>query len=205
MTVMSFARVPSRGGRTEEDAMDNSLNKALVRTMLEHAEDYPWVLQEIGLLGLRLDDRREYRLHVWDPSSSVGEPPIHDHPFDFTSTVIAGEMTNTRYKEDALGVEYCRVRYTPPNEADRSRDTVRLSGTATTFTEGAQYHQLAHELHDSRQLPGTVTIIRRTFTKDVSELTVCTREGAGWISGESRPAALADVKRITAAALELFS
>jgi hypothetical protein len=184
--------------------MDNSLNKALVRTILEHAEDYPWVMQEIGLLGLRLDDKREYRLHVWDPSSSVGEPPIHDHPFDFTSTVIAGEMTNTRYKEDPLGVEYRRVRYTPPNEDDRRSDTVRLSGMATTLTAGGQYHQLAHELHDSRQLPGTVTIIRRTFTRDVSELTVCNREEAGWISGQSRPAALADVKRITATALELF-
>ncbi len=184
--------------------MDNSLTKALVRTILEHAEDYPWVLQEIGLLGLRLDDKREYRLHVWDPSSSVGEPPIHDHPFDFTSTVIAGEMTNTRYKEDPLGVEYRRVRYTPPNEHDRRSDTVRLSGMATTFTAGGQYHQLAHELHDSRQLPGTVTIIRRTFTRAVSELTVCNRREASWVSGQSRPAALADVKRITATALELF-
>jgi hypothetical protein len=184
--------------------MDNSLHKTLVRTILEHAEDYPWVIQEIGLLGLRLDDQREYRLHVWDPSSSVGEPPIHDHPFDFTSTVIAGEMTNTRYEEDPLGVEYHRVRYTPPNEDDRRSDTVRLSGAATTFTAGRQYHQLAPELHDSRQVPGTVTIIRRTFTRDRSEMTVCNRQEVAWVSGQSRPAAPADVKRITAIALELF-
>ncbi len=184
--------------------MDNSLDKALVRMILEHAEDYPWVTQEIGLLGLRLDDRREYRLHVWDPSSIVGEPPIHDHPFDFTSTVIAGELTNTRYQEDRLGIEYRRVRYTLPNENDRRSDTVRLSGMATTLTAGDQYHQFAHELHNSGQLPGTVTIIRRTGTRDVSELTVCNRDEAGWISGQSRPAAPADVKRITATALELF-
>ena len=185
--------------------MDSSRSEALVRTILEHAEDYPWVLQEIGLLGLRLDERREYRLHVWDPSSSVGEPPIHDHPFDFASTVIAGEMINTRYEEDPLGVEYRRVRYTPPNEDDRRSDSVRLSGTAATLGAGGQYHQLAHELHDSRQLPGTVTIIRRTFTKAVSELTVCHREEAAWVSGRSRPAGPADVKRITSTALEHFS
>ena len=113
-------------------------------------------------------------------------------------------MTNTRYKEDPLGVEYRRVRYTPPNEHDRRCDTVRLSEMATTHTAGDQYHQLSHELHDSRQLPGTVTIIRRTFTRDGSELTVCTRHESGWLSGQSRPAALADVKRITATALELF-
>jgi hypothetical protein len=116
--------------------MDNSPNQALVRTILEHAEDYPWAMQEIGLLGLRLDDRREYRLHVWDPSSSVGEPPIHDHPYDFTSTVIAGEMTNTRYEEDPLGPSYHRVRYTLPHEDDRRSDTARLSGRATTHTAG---------------------------------------------------------------------
>jgi hypothetical protein len=184
--------------------VDHSLNRALVRTMLEHADDYPWVIQEIGLLGLRLDDQREYRLHVWDPGATVGEPPIHDHPFDFTSTVVAGEMTNTRYEEDPLGAEYDRVRYTPPNEDDRRSDTVRLSGTATTFTAGSQYRQLAHELHDSRQIPGTVTIIRRTFTGDASELTVCNREATAWVSGQSRPAPRADVKRITATALELF-
>ena len=197
------SQLVARRGVRLEDAMDNALNKALVRAILEHAEGYAWTMQDIGLLGLRLDDRREYRLHVWDASYSVGEPPVHDHPFDFTSTVIAGEMTNTRYEEDPSGVEYRRVRYRPPNEDARATDTVRLSGTATTFTAGRQYSQLAHELHDSRQLPGTVTIIRRTF-KDVPELTVCTRGEAAWVSGQSRPAAPDDVKRITATALELF-
>ena len=186
------------------DATDNSLNKALVRTILEHAEDYGWVMQEIGLLGLRLDDTREFRLHVWDPSSTVGEPPIHDHPFDFTSTVVVGEMTNTRYEEDRDGVEYCRMRYTPPSEDERTRDTVRLSGAATTVAAGGRYHQLAHELHDSRQLPGTLTIIRRSFTSAAAELTVCYRNEADWISGRSRPATVAEVKRITTTALELF-
>ena len=185
-------------------SVDHSLDKALVRMILEHAEDSPWMMQEIGLLGLRLDDSREYRLHVWDPGSSVGEAPIHDHPFDFTSTVIAGAMTNTRYREDPLGVEYHRMRYTPPNEDDRRIDTVRLAGTATTFGAAAQYHQLAGELHDSRQVPGTVTIIRRRFTRDVAPLTVCYRQADSWVSGQSCPAGLADVKRITAMALELF-
>jgi hypothetical protein len=113
-------------------------------------------------------------------------------------------MTNARYQEDPLGVEYQRVRYPLTNEDDRRSDIVRLSRMATTHTAGSQYHQLAHELHDSRQLPGTVTIIRMTFRSDVSELTVCNREDVAWLSGQSRPAPLADVKRITATALELF-
>ena len=78
--------------------MDDSLHRALVRTILEHPADYAWTMQDIGLLGLRLDDRREYRLHVWDPRSRVGQAPIHDHPFDFSSTSVAGEVTNIRYE-----------------------------------------------------------------------------------------------------------
>jgi hypothetical protein len=185
--------------------MDNSPSPVLVRMILEHAEDYPWTLQDIGLLALRLDDRQEYRLHVWDASYSVGDdPPIHDHPFDFISTVIAGEMINTRYEEDAAGAEYRREFYSPPNEDARRTDTVRLRGTATTIPAGGSYSQLAHELHDSRQLPGTVTILRRSF-RDGRELTVCTRADAAWVSGKSRPATPDEVKRITATALELFS
>ncbi len=82
--------------------MDDALSKALVFTILQHAEDFPWRMQDIGLMALRLDDRREYRLHVWDPSDSVGDPPIHDHPYDFTSKIIAGELTNIRHEENPL-------------------------------------------------------------------------------------------------------
>jgi hypothetical protein len=184
--------------------MDNGLDKALVHQVLVHAEAYPWVLQDIGLLGLRLDQHREYRLHLWDPSSCVGEPPIHDHPFDFESRIIAGEMINTRYSEDQAGIEYRRIRYAPDNEDDRrTTDTVRLSGTVTTYTESGHYVQLAHELHDSRQIPGTVTIIRRTF-KDVGELTVCLPDDAPWVSGRSRPATSDEVKQFAAKALTWF-
>jgi hypothetical protein len=184
--------------------LDVSLHRALVRTILEHAGDYPWKMQDIGLLGLRLDDRREYRLHVWDPSSDMEDPPVHDHPFDFTSMVVAGEMTNTRYEEDPSGVEYSRMRFTPPDEDSRTVDTVRLSSTATILGSGESYAQLAHELHDSRQLPGTVTIIRWTF-RDVRELTVCRTGDATWVSGRSRPATAGEIKRVTAPALDLLS
>jgi hypothetical protein len=89
-------------------AVSDTLSKPLAFTILRHAEDFPWRMQDIGLLGLWLDDRREYRLHVWDPTRSVVDPPIHDHPYDFTSTVIVGEITNTRFDEDPAGNIYIR-------------------------------------------------------------------------------------------------
>ena len=42
--------------------MSETLSRALVLTLLQHAEDFPWRMQEIGLMSLRLDDRREHRL-----------------------------------------------------------------------------------------------------------------------------------------------
>jgi hypothetical protein len=74
---------------------DTMMDRALVRTILEHADVQPWKMQDTGLLGLWLGSSRQYRLHIWDPGSSTGEGVIHDHPLDFTSTVIAGGITNT--------------------------------------------------------------------------------------------------------------
>ena len=123
----------------------------------------------------------------------------------FISQIIAGEIVNTRYTEDPAGIEYSRIRYSPADEdGRRAADAVRLSGTATVYTEGAHYSQGAHELHDSRQLPGTVTLIRMTFTEE-RELTVCRRDDATWVSGQSRPATPEEVKRFTTKALAWFS
>jgi hypothetical protein len=122
---------------TGKGAMNERLSKALVLTVLHHAEDFPWRMQDIGLMSLRLDDRREYRLHIWDPSGCVEEPPIHDHPYDFTSTIIAGEMTNTRYEEDPAGDEYVRFRFPPGAEGERWSDSVRLLSMATIFSAGS--------------------------------------------------------------------
>jgi hypothetical protein len=167
--------------------MSHTLEQTLVRNILEHPADYPWRIQDIGVLALRLDDRREYRLHVWDPQGAVGDPPVHDHPYAFTSTVIVGELVNTRYVEDPGGAEYLRERYSPGNEDNRRGDTVRLVGTSATLRAGSRYRQLAHELHDSRQVPGTVTVLQFEDTfHDSPELTVCRRPGTPWVSGQAR-------------------
>jgi hypothetical protein len=182
----------------------NGLDKVLVRNIFDHAHDYGWMIQDLGLLGLRLDEQREFRLHVWAPGSSIGEPVIHDHPFDFVSRIVAGEMTNTRYDEDPSGAKYLRERYSPGNEDQRTADIVQLVGKVEIYRQGDEYVQLADELHDSRQLPGTVTIIRRRALREVKELTVCRSEDAPWVSGVSRPATFEEIKDITSQALTWF-
>jgi hypothetical protein len=174
-----------------------------VRSILEHATDHPWRVQGIGLLALWLDDRREHRLHVWDPDEAVGEAPIHDHPYDFSSTIVVGHLVDTRYTEDPAGDEYRRERYSPTDEEDRRVDTVRLAATTAAFGPGDRYAKRAAELHDSRQDPGTVTVIRCTW-RERPELTVCLPPGAPWVSAVARPATTDEVERITGLALQRF-
>lgn len=154
-------------------------------------------------MSLRLDDRREYRLHVWHPTDGGEDPPVHDHPYDFTSTIVVGELTNTRYREDPAGDQYVRFRYSPGAEELRRSDTVTLSAAATRFTEGGRYRQLSHELHASRQLPGTVTVIRCSWVEPC-DLTVCHRDERSWRSGRARDATRDEVKIVAARALDWF-
>lgn len=186
-----------------EGSMDAEVDRSFVTGLLRRAGELSWTMQDIGLLGLWLDDRREVRLHVWGPGRGDKDPPVHDHPFDFTSTVIAGELTDTVYRADPGGDEYVRFRY-PPGEEDRRRaDAVRLSASATTYPEGAGYRHGTAELHSSRQLPGTVTVIRCAFVP-VPELTVCHRDAGSWCPGRSRPATPGEVEAFTTAALGWF-
>src|SRR5215207_9815263 len=185
--------------------MGRTLEQAQVREILEDALDHPWRMQDIGVLGLWLDDRRTSRLHVWTPDDAIGDRLVHDHRFDFTSTVVVGELVNTRYVEDPSGQEYVRDRYAAGNEDDRRADMVRLVGTSETLRAGARYRQVASELHDSRQLPGTVTVLHfDEMVDDLPELTTCRRPDSPWVSGRARTATHQEVQRITAMALALF-
>jgi hypothetical protein len=176
-----------------------------VRNILEHATDHPWRIQDVGILALWLDDQRLSRVHVWDPESAVCSAPVHDHPFDFTSTVVVGELVNTRYVEDPGGVEYVRERYVPPDDTVRRADTVRLVGTPETLRAGDRYRQVARELHDSTQVPGTVTMLHfDQWLDDLHELTTCRPPGTPWVSGRARPATHDEVARITGTALSLI-
>ncbi len=182
---------------------ETTMTKAVVFTLLRHAEDFPWRMLDIGLMGLRLDERREYRLHVWNPSLNPGDAPVHDHPYDLASAIVVGELTNTRYVENAAGDEFIRLRYSLADEEQRRSDTVRLSAAAETLCEGDEYGQLAHELHASWQQPGTVTLIRCSWGV-ARELTVCLREEASWLSGHARDATREEIKSIAAKAMEWF-
>jgi hypothetical protein len=199
---MAPAPAPAPDG--DATAGDAAIDRRDALAVLAHPHAHPWKVQGIGLLSLRLDGRRERRLHVWDPATAPQHPPVHDHPYDFTSTVIAGELTDTTWVEHPEGEVFRRERYRLDAEDDRTVDEVRLVATPRVLLPGESYRHAASDLHDSRQGPGTVTVIRCTW-HDPTELSVCFRPGDPWVSAGSRPATPDEIQRITTPARELLA
>ena len=61
-----------------------------------------WKQYDLGVLRAKLGE--ELRIHIWHPSLRTLATPIsqyggvHDHRFDVTSAVVAGEITNVTYE-----------------------------------------------------------------------------------------------------------
>lgn len=182
---------------------DGPLDRRDALAVLADPHAHRWKVQGIGLLSLRLDDGDERRLHVWDPATAPEHPPVHDHPYDFSSTVIVGELTDTTWLEHPDGELFRRERYRIGAEDDRSVDEVRLVATTRVLRAGESYAHAAADLHDSRQVPGTVTLIRCTW-REPTELSVCFGPGDPWVSAGSRPATPDEIERITAPARALL-
>src|SRR5882672_1685770 len=71
---------------------------AMVKQILDNCGDYEWSIQGFGMLRTNIS---EYlRLHIWDSRCRVDDvSDIHTHPWNFSSTVIAGWLTNNVYLE----------------------------------------------------------------------------------------------------------
>ena len=163
-------------------------------TILSHALDYEWSLQGLGMLRLYLS--KSVRLHLWDPGMAAPHVSvIHDHPWDFESHVIAGEITDRIWRTENP-TEHMRPNYLrqsivcgPGGHAFGEPEPVLLRvHTQRTFAAGVLYHGRATELHDSRPAPGTVTLIARTFRENTEHARVCFPIGTSWVSAEPRPA-----------------
>lgn len=181
---------------------------ASIRQILERADSYSWSLQGLGMLRLYLS--REVRLHVWDsrfvaPGASV----IHTHPWQFESFVVSGEVRQFRYTEAASlregrnGVPYRRQRILCGPEGCAEglpEEVVLLRGGLETYQAGALYSQEAAEIHESLPIPGTVTVVERTFLDDADHAFVYF-QGEEWVSALPRPALPEEVQAIVGLAL----
>ena len=179
------------------------ITETKVRDVLAHPFDHQWTLQGFGMLRTYLDDEHVERLNIWDPDTAVDEvSTIHDHPWDFDSTIVRGELHNQRFvitdEHDVYGAAYQASRLVPGPGGGL------IAGTTTTVTlgrlaiecyrPGETYHMDAPELHESLPSRGCVTVNRRTFLER-DEATVCWPADGAWVSAEPRPATRDEVTR----------
>lgn len=167
--------------------------KALVEEIIKHplAEGREWTWQGLGMLRLYLSKR--YRMHIWAPSRAVPYvSTLHTHPWDFTSHVVAGVLTNYIYEYHGEGDTYCEGRIkcgAGGGLVNEPPKTVRLKlAHVQTVRDGNSYGEKAEQIHVSFPSEGTVTIVDRTFKSDADHALVFWRYGTKWVSAEPRPA-----------------
>lgn len=189
---------------------DFQTTRLLVLAILRHAEPRDWSLQGFGMLRLYLSPT--VRLHVWCRELAVpgvAQSSVHDHPWDFKSTVIAGRMDNIVYVKDPAG-EYdfneqaiicgpggCSIGDPVPVKL---RIAVHESGGAES-----EYHMRAHEIHRSLPSDGCVTLIERNPAARDKDKALVYWQGEKWVSAEPRPATCQEIEVGMKAALEAWS
>lgn len=148
---------------------------------------------------------KEIRLHVWDSRYAVKDVSLlHDHPWDFTSVVVSGQLMNARYVEDPRGdqYEYGTIQCGPGGGRRSDTKKITLRGVLPDVVlSGEAYTQKADEIHRTYFLDGTVTLVERTFRPDTEHARVFWPVGLEWVSAEPRPATPGEVAEITRTAL----
>lgn len=192
--------------------------KAVIRAILEHAEHYKWSLQGFGMLRTYLDEQRIFRLQVWDNRYRIpGVSLIHDHPWNFKSKIIAGELWNTRYvrrdvdwNDASVALDTDRKFYSEKviiageggGVRGNAHDVELLRQDTELYKEGEEYSQRWYEVHESNFSDGTVTIIERDFKEDKDAALVYYPMNEEWVSAEPRPATKEEVLAIVGNSLE---
>ena len=107
-----------------------------------------WKQYDLGVLRAKLGE--ELRIHIWHPSLRTLATPIsqyggvHDHRFDVTSAVVAGEITNVTYEAHPAHNNEAEI-------VDRARGAnVEVDGFAVAREDrspGAALRQRSRALH----------------------------------------------------------
>jgi hypothetical protein len=187
----------------------------MIRSMTEQILRNPyglgkeaWSLQGFGMLRLYMPEKA-LRFHVWDSRFAVPNVSLHhDHPWEFRSLIVAGQLRNIRYKrygadELVLGDVFMEqtIQCGPGGCAKGDPTSVKLIEQGLeTYHVGDWYHQTADEIHISKPEDGSVTIIDRTFNEDAEHARVYWQ--GTWVSAEPRPATEDELRSILSNSLE---
>lgn len=72
------------------------IQKDMAKRAFAFPDEFEWTQQGLGMVRAKLT--RSLRLHIWHPNFIVKEASrIHNHPWHFTSNILAGFLTNVKY------------------------------------------------------------------------------------------------------------
>jgi hypothetical protein len=144
------------------------VNKLLVKAILEAAPAFKWQIQGLGMLRLYLS--KAVRLHVWHSGfASPGVSTLHTHPWDFESTVVAGQLENIRYKETT-------------GTANTELDTERFYSSLLHCGPGGGLKE-DPQLVYLKQLPSEIYHEGESYTEKAEEIQTGRRPRAGLLAG----------------------
>lgn len=187
---------------------ESSLCIAMVRHALDRSRHMEWTTQGFGMIRTYLDSNKQFRLNVWDDRLEVPNVSrIHDHPWGFTSFVLAGRIKNYRYLiadgrpthdgvQIVTGEDGGVQKHLPP---------VRLvQASCCDYRAGEWYRQVASELHETDYVRGTVTVNDRTEPSADHTATSLFPIGGAWVDAKPRLATEVEVYLAVEAAIKLF-
>src|SRR3954462_14875246 len=188
--------------------MNAHMVQALVKPLLNRWADVEWSIQGLGMLRTYLDKDHRFRLHIWHSKFQVKDvSAIHDHPWDFTSYVVAGQIQNAKYSlhQDGEIYQHVKIECGPGTTAANmisTYDSQRLQRLASqSIYPGQSYVQRADEIHQTFALDGTVTICDRKLVRKDNHAHVYWISGP-WVSAEPRPARIDEVEFMIKEALK---
>lgn len=184
-----------------------------VQLLAKHAIDHPhwfeWTTQGFGMVRCYLDPDHEWRLNIWHTGLHNGASLIHDHPWDFTSWVLAGVLQNRRYtiQDDPFGSwhQWGIITPGPGNGTISHGGIVRLTSTGSmeTYRSGEMYSQKANEIHETAFRDGTVTLNRRRRVGE-DKARIFWPVGTEWVNANVHDASVAEIRLAVDAAMERF-
>lgn len=120
----------------------------------------------LGFIQLKIDANT--RLHFWHPelAPNVDDEEIHDHRYDFKSTILKGELTNTLFDvQNVENGEYelCWVNCKPEHSStpEYISDVSIKPVSSIAYKAGQYYNMGMDDFHRSKFTVPTVTYLER--------------------------------------------
>lgn len=166
---------------------------ALVWQLLKAPHTLSWTMQGLGMLRTVVGPSERFRVNIWHHDLLVpGVSRIHDHPWDFESLVLAGEMRNYKMEPCVKGAGSCydfKCIRCGPGGGPTGNGGVGFwlaEMPVRTYGPGESYRQEAKEVHFTDFVDGTVTINDRREVSHGHSARVFYPHGSEWVDAKPR-------------------